>query len=347
MVDTFLLKIRLDSFQRDQVFKVVNQVIKNSGSTRFLYLDKNSKSDRFKRYRTSAFYPFGILEIAIIDCFYSCNNAYFIAFKCKPAVVLHGDDEPYALSNHKDYEAVASMLDSLIEILNRYMDGKPLEPVSCWRVYRIDYAFQIITDHPDLYMMLLRKGLPYKDDKYDDSVYIKKSKCTVNFYDKTSEQGLDARCHVLRFEVQTNSDYLYKMQNEGRISDLSLRALWNRELALSIVVKQIEKLIGTGDFYSLEAAIPIINQAFKVTDEERSYLELILKISLYPSVRRKSMWDLFEIYAAHSGGTCRLTKRLEHILKRLKINPIAIPARRRVDCLDNPANIIRKSFTNT
>ena len=343
MVDTFMLKYRLDIQQRRTVYSAVNNLVSETGMTKFLYADKDHSASKYKLYRTKAFKNDGIKEILIEDCFYPGNTCSFIKLTCKPAQVFHRGDE-YALSSSEEYEQVAGLVNSFITKLNQHMGACPLPLLDEWRVGRMDYAFQFATEEYGLYLMFLRKGCSYKEDRYTDSVYIDNSKCTVNFYDKTAERGMADNCHMMRFEIQCREDYLYKMLDNERIGSLALHGLWDVNLALSIVTKRIGKLVGYGDFYSLEASESVLQKACRINENEKNALRLLLRLSLYPSIRRESQWDLFAVHNGNTDTGGKTRERMERILKRLGMNQFAIPLRRRVERLKNPARVIRESL---
>ena len=345
MIDTFMLKYHLDIRQRRIVYSAVNDLVKEVGMTKFLYADKDYSNARYSLYRTKAFKSEGIKELLIKDCFYPGNRCSFIKLTCKPARVLHRDDE-YALSSFEEYEQVVELINSFIMKLNKHMGAYPFPLLDEWAVERIDYAFQFATEEYGLYLMFLRKGCSYKEDKYMDSVYIKSSKCTINFYDKTEERGMEGDSHIMRFEVQCHEDYLYKMLDDERIGSIALRELWDEKLALSIVTKRIGKLVGYGDFYSLEAARSVLQKASRISENEKSALFLLLQMSSYPSIRRESQWDLFAVRNGNTDRGGKIRGRMERILKRFGMNQFAIPVRRHVDRLKNPAQVIMEITGN-
>ena len=343
MIDTVMLKLRLDRQQRENAFGAVNNLVRESGSTKYLYFDKKHGNTWQRLCRTKAFASGGIKEIALIDCCYPGNTVSYIIITCKPARVLHMGDA-YALSSFGDYVQTVELINNFIMDLNVHMGVYALPFLNEWTVGRIDYAFQFPTKEYGLYLMFLRKGCSYKEDKYADSVYIPNSKSTVNFYDKTAERKLEDSCHTLRFEVQCYADYLYKMLYDGRIANLKLRELWNEKLALSIVTKRIGKLIGYGDFYSIDSAETVLRETSRVSEYEIKALRQLLGLSLYPSVRRESQWNLFAVRNEKDDADGKVKERLTRILKRAGVNQMAIPVRRRVEMLKNPVRIILESL---
>ena len=353
-IDSFEMKLGKRQFDRDKLYKGINQLIRDMGSKKFLHMDKKRSTFSSKRYKTTAFYMEGFPELTIKDCLNEGNHGSTLIVRCRPAIMLHPDDE-YALSGEMDYKPFENSFNWLIANINRYMRDSPLPMMDGWEVNRMDYAFQYPTELHTQTMMMMRKSSRTKIsqpiyearkrgvkwERYRDSVYIRKSKCTVNFYDKTTELGLERSDHVLRFEVQCKSDYLYNMLYKGRVKDLSLRGLWNRELALSVVKGQIQKLMGTCDFCNEEHAMNTIEKAVGLNEYEKYLLGEMLHYSVGTEVDRETWYlflnDYFNVIKLDSKDP---KDRVRRILKRLNINELAIPKRWRLQMLPNPYSVI-------
>lgn len=355
-LDSFEVKLGYKMFNRATVFESVNNCVREMGQSRYLHLDKRENKAGCKLYRTTAFYTFGICELTIKDYNHKGNAGSELIARCRPAIILYPEDV-YALCGETDYKPFQESFNQMVSMINRYMGNEPLPYLDGWIVNRIDYAFQYRTKLHEETMMMLRKSARSvitrsitkarnngkECRRYDSSVYIVKKKCTVNFYDKTDEKGLQDDFHILRFEVQCRDDYLYKMRNEGRIKDLSLRGLWNHVLALSVVTTQIDKVAGTGDFYSLTKAEKMIKNTTKLTEPETLLLGKMLQYSVQPHVCRETWWEYFEICS----GIIKLDsknpkQRVQRMLRRLRINELAIPLRWHLDELPNPGRVIRE-----
>ena len=337
MLDTFMVKIKLNANQRFLIFKAVNTFVKETGSKSCLYLKKDK--NHCKWYVTAAFNNKGILELAIEDYWYPGNQGSLLYLKCKPAQVLHFGDV-YALSDYNDYKESARLVDAFITRLNQYMPEEPLGSLAEWKVHRIDYAYQFMTEEYDLYMTLMQKGCPNQGNIYRDSIYIKKSKYHINFYNKTKKLERDETSHVLRFEVQCNADYLYKMRAEERIQGLSLRDLWKEEIAVEIVKKKMIKLIGYGDFYSFEAARHVLQDATNIRYCEKEAIIMLMRLSLHPLTNKDLIWEEFACAGGLEKVDNKFRKRIEHLQKRLNINLIAIPEGNKITKLLNPVRAI-------
>ena len=72
MLDTFMVKIKLTTNQRNLIYNAVNAFVKETGSKSCLYCKKMKK--HFSWYVTAAFYDKGILELAIEDYWYPGNR---------------------------------------------------------------------------------------------------------------------------------------------------------------------------------------------------------------------------------------------------------------------------------
>lgn len=354
-IDSYELKISLKRFDRDSVYRGITQFIIEKGLKKHLHRDKKRSTVSCRRYKTTAFYSYGLTELTIRDFHVEGNSGSNVIIRCRPAILFHPND-PYALSGEADYKPVEKSFNRLITQINRYMGDSPLPMMDGWEVNRIDYAFQYSTELYAWTMMMMRKsartqisrsiyearkkGLKWK--RYRDSVYIKKTKCTVNFYDKTRERGLQGNEHVIRCEVQCKSDFLYNMLHKGRVKDLSLRGLWSRDVALSVVKGQIQKLMGTCDFYNEEHALNIIENASGLNEYEKFLLLEMLHYSVRPEVDRET-WRFFlgEYLNVLKLDSKDPIDRVRRILKRINVNELAIPKRWRLGMLPNPWGVIR------
>ena len=353
-VDSYEMKLGKGQFNRGRVYEGINDLICEMDSKKYLHRDEKRSTVSCRRYKTTAFYSEGFPELTIKDYHVDGNYGSTLIVRCRPAIQFHSDDE-YALSEETDYKFAEEAFNDLITNINRYMGDSPLPMMDGWEVNRIDYAFQYQTELYAQTMMMMRKSARTQVNRfiyearnrgvncyrYKDSVYIRKSKCTVNFYDKTVEQKCEGSTHVLRFEVQCKSDYLYNMQYKGRVNDLSLRGLWDRELALSVVKGQIQKLIGTGDFYNEEHALNIIENASGLDDYEKFLLADMLHYSVRPEVDREIWWLFLEEYLTVFKLDSKDSKeRVRRILRRININEIALPRRWNIDMLPNPWGVV-------
>ena len=353
-IDSYEMKLGRKQFDRDRLYEGINELISDLDSKKYLHRDEKRSTASCMRYKTTAFYSDGFPELTIKDYHVNGNSGSTLTVRCRPAILFHPDDE-YALSSEADYKNAEEAFNELITHINRCMGNSPLPMMGGWEVNRMDYAFQYPTGLYTQTMMMMRKSARIQISRsisearnrglnwhrYRDSVYIRKSKCTVNFYDKTIEQGLEGDEHVLRFEVQCKSDYLYNLQYKRRIEDLGLRGLWSRDLALSVVKGQIQKLMGTGDFYNEEHALNIIENALGLDDYDKFLLAEMLHYSVRPEVDRET-WRSFlgDCLAVIKLDSKDPIDRVRRILKRINLNELALPQRWRLDMLPNPWGVI-------
>lgn len=353
-IDSFELKLAKRRFNRGRLYEGINDSIADLDSKKYLHRDEKRSTVSCRRYKTTAFYAYGFPELTIKDYHIDGNIGSTLIVRCRPAILRH-PNEPYALSGEADYRPVEEAFNGLITQINRYMGDSPLPMMDGWVVNRMDFAFQYPTELYAHTMMMMRKsaraqisrsiyearkkGLKWK--RYRDSVYIRKAKCTVNFYDKTAELGLEDDMHVLRYEVQCKSDYLYNLQFKRRVENLSLRELWNRDIALSVVKGQIQKVMGTCDFYSEEQALRIIEDSSGLNEYEKFLLLDMLHYSVRPEVDRET-WRFFlgEYLNVLKLDSKDPIDRVRRILKRINVNELAIPKRWRLDMLPNPWGVI-------
>lgn len=331
MIDTLELTYKLPSRKiRDTMYQAINN---SAGNTRKLH-PKNSRRS-YHIQATSAFYPYGMLEVAIVD-----NNAHgysSLKVKYKPAIIIHKGNK-YALSSLDDYDRAVANFNDFIGFLNNYLPANKLPDIFSWEITRIDYAFSFSTERYSEYLTLLKKGYPkVKDDIYASSVYIPKKNTTINFYDKTVALGLSDNEHNLRFEVQCKRHYLLHLLEKHRCEGCNIFYLWDKKLALNIVLHKIKDLAGTGDFYDIRTATDRIRDQYgkKKTDK----LVELLKVSTYPKAR---LGNIPKICSEHTGITEKsICSNLMPSLGKIGVNLYVLPDTWRLSLLRNPAGIIK------
>ena len=162
MLDTISLFIPLSTMVRNSIYACINASIKDNNSTAMLHLE-NSSGKNFRRYVTSGFYNFGILELALEDHKIHYDNIntfrHELVVKFKPAIIMHSNDE-YALSDYQDKVPAASLFNSFIKTINEHIPIQTLKfpYINDWGIKRIDYAFQICTPYHIEYLQLFRRG---------------------------------------------------------------------------------------------------------------------------------------------------------------------------------------------
>lgn len=349
MIDTIKLVYKIKSKKsRDLIYKAISNLTK--GTKNPLHLKRCDKtplsdSNHWKKiYITTAFYSYGVLELAIEDIRHrSIHNGgsktYFesqIVLKYKPALALY-KDAPYQLSEAEDYFNAEKNLDCLIHQF-RTNGCEDLPSARYWEVTRVDYAFTLKTPYYRQYMILLRKGCSKEQDIYNSSVYIKGKNRNINFYDKTLQLGSTDDLHHIRFEVQCKSNAISRFKKKFNLKTCTFPFIWKKSLAKKAVCNKIKQLIGKNDFYSLEYADSILGDTFR-TNKKAKLMDL-LKISCHPRVRREKLASL---YAQREEILTKsyVERSLIGSLEDMDVNRLALPCSWNLDFLPNPYRLIQ------
>ena len=338
MLDTLDLRYNLTKEQRNGIFSSVNENVKEMGQSNYLYCHVDT--NRFKRYRTAAFYSMGILEVAVEDYWYPYHCGSSLCIKYKPALNMYKDK--YALSREEDILKAAYVFKRLIDMINdKLCSGSLLDNNFLdWHVQRVDYAFNFPTQYYSEYMNLFRKRCREKEDRYrTESISYQKTKYHVNFYDKSVAFGEDSdSIHILRFEVQCYEDMLYSWKSRRKIRNLTVADIWDYSLAYNTVMKVLKRLSGTGDYYNYEQAAYLIMSDKKTSTVEKDMLCRLLDLSL--SYRFADMWDVFLQTCCGQGDAEKVKKRLQKRLEKLNINGVIIPDDYQLSVLTNPVYVM-------
>lgn len=230
---------------------------------------------------------------------------------------------------NSDYDAVATEYQSQFYALGfDYTD--PMNKLS-----RIDYKQDIITEHKDIYIKLLKKGSNnYRAlkqySKYKTSVYYKSKSKNINIYDKQQEQAdrlqiVDENyTNMIRFEVQLKRNRLhYLLKNEGICRELL--NYWNVKEKDYHINKELQKLIYSGDYYNLYHSEKKLMEHYtkNMTDK---LLELQKDISLNG------------VSAARLNYNTATFRNYISLLQEAQVNPIPIPKGEGITHLKNLFN---------
>lgn len=234
-----------------------------------------------------------------------------------------------------DYSEVITLYKSQVfEVGFQYTD--PL-----LKLNRVDYKVDIITQHKDLYIKLLKKGSEnYKAlkqySKYKTSIYYNSKSQNINIYDKLQELIDTDRAslvdiskyeNMLRFEVQLKRNKLYYLEkSEGICRDLI--NYFNHIDRDYYINQALNKILYRGDYYNLYHSQNILQKHF-TANMTGKLLELQKDISINGISKAKTHYNntTFNNYV--------------HMLESVGVNPIVIPKGEGVTHLKNLF-----SFTN-
>ena len=332
MLDTFEIQFNISYELKELLYETLNAMAKIEGG-KCLHADKRNQ----KKKVTAAFQNFGILEIYLEKKKYD----FQIGLKVKPQLVLTECDMYYLLDEGDLIKAV-KVVNHFIDSLNFKLKGVKLPFCEYWTIKRIDYAFQFTTKHYQAYLDTLQKYLPESAVKYDGSIWLASKSTNINFYDKTKQisdkNPEKVQCfaleHMLRFEVQCQRKYLQHLKDIGKIQEICLKELWNKNLAFGVLQNKMAESFTLDDFYSLEG------------------LETVIADNLSPCKRRR----LLQLYYDTTKLPCACEKDRELIdyqvskvqkkLRKIGVAYFRIDDDFKIDYLPNPLKIIKeREFT--
>lgn len=254
------------------------------------------------------------------------------------------DDMNVALGNFNDESKKISPL------LKMHSDYKIIRIDYCINICLDDFMPGY---DPELVMNLIKRGdIPphYKEwQEYDykahrrkskpESFYLKSKSVTINCYSKhmqllnlsqkNVEKGhnpilqsiLDESHDIIRFEVQCKYHKLYDLSKEAtKLGDHELnkyKSLLSPLICIKIVSDYYKKVIGKGDWYTLQEAVCIIRSKKYNSQKEKRLLDALSLVNQCRSIAKAK--------ALLQGHELEAFKRTVEDLSCLNINPVTIP----------------------
>jgi hypothetical protein len=249
--------------------------------------------------------------------------------------------------------------------IHQQRSGIYLPPMREWSVQRIDYAYDVVTSHTPLYVLLAQRGrIPdgfSQREVSTGSFYLESESgdITFNYYDKENQivQGGRFRSQDrlsrqaagrLRCEVQCTGSKLHHILDYIRthIGDeydhgVRFRTFLHPGVSTWILQHYYSLAIGYDDYYSLERAAEIVRSGPGRRDRHRriiAFLQLVNDVGSVPEAQA-----CFIAGHAFADGTtvrgCRetLINILNHYLPAVGVNPVTIPVEWGIgDHLPNP-----------
>ena len=227
-----------------------------------------------------------------------------------------------------------------------------LSLLNLFKVRRIDYALDILTDYKDIYMKLLAQGmLPLNmkkkhkvyygfDDKGDSIIQSKQAKTksvSINFYDKEKEmidkgevifpEDYQQIHDTLRLEIQVQRrriNYLINKKDstveERLLKDVMDIAVEEKELSY-----YFSKVIGGGLYFTYSNAIKLIqNKKFKA-DKELRLCKVIKYVAKYHGISK--FLDKVKDGTITDCGKLSTVQNYIRELQNMGINPVTISRR--------------------
>lgn len=192
-------------------------------------------------------------------------NGYILKVILNPAKLLYGYD---AFETIPANPSILNQMSAAFVVAMEEATGETnLFNLANWLVHRIDYAVDICTRHPELYVKLLKKG--DKPKAYHDKADGKAGSCywgckstTGNIYykaDQMNKKGkspelIERADNLLRFEVQCKSPKVGYLRKNKELDGRELRYFFCAEIAESVLLSYCRRVYKTGDYYSYHAA---------------------------------------------------------------------------------------------
>lgn len=216
-----------------------------------------------------------------------------------------------------DYQEVNQMIHNQFYEVFNFTDINTLN--------RIDFKQDIVTEHKDTYIKLIKKGSSnYRAlrqyNKYETSVYYNSNSTNINIYDK-EQQLIDADINnlvdinkykdTIRFEVQLKRDKLYYIERSEGICR-ELQNYFTERDRDYYINKNLRNLIYNGDYYNIYHSRKILQEQYTNNMTEK-LVELQKQISIH---------GISEVRKGYNQATFR-----NHInlLQDAGVNPILIP----------------------
>lgn len=214
-----------------------------------------------------------------------------------------------------------------------------------WTTKRIDYAVNINTPYVKEYIKLFRRGdrpkgfKEYTRDKGNDleekgGLYLFNGSITINFYDKESERlwnnfNKDGAKNLLRFEIQCKPSKTNTMKSKYDFDSKHLVNYLNDDISCQQIQYYYEKVIGQGDYYMLSEAVNRVNKSDYTSATKDKLITVLKDINTH-----RSIWKAREESKYNKNCFNRYLKQI----RELGVNPVTIPSRWKMKCLNNIYN---------
>lgn len=318
----------------NQIYKSLELISKNNNTV--LYGDEK------KGYITHALKDIGFSQITLKKFFIDRKYKYpvkMIEIQLNPTKLL--DKDIIELTHEEDLQELEQKFNDVVAGI--HLD---LNTFMYWTLRRIDYSINIKTEHVEEYIQLFQRGdIPYRFKMMYDkkskrrkhkkgSMYLKSNSATINFYNKfderlnhTGEEVENAR-NILRLEVQCSKGKTDALKRKYEFDMKYLYYFLSKEISDYVIHYYYDKTVGAGNYYKLDKAIKIVEESSLRASTKQKLIELLKDINAKRS--------LYEVKSAFKDRKDRESFN-RHIkqLRELGINPVTIPQRWNIDCLEN------------
>jgi hypothetical protein len=335
-------------------YAAVNSLAGKLSGQKLLLLKTSEKVIHY----TGCFKGIGILNISFAHHEPCRESGYFVKIVVNPGRMVKPKKKVY-LAQEKDYPRFESRFNVCMAFFNGEAGKTLLPELNNWKPARVDYAVDIRDVPAQRYIDLFKKGhlpekLKIRSKKacylYKASFYCPFQEYTINFYDKKAQlaekKGIQLAHELLRLEVQLHlrhKDRIKTALNLPLGDDLTVKALWDKDLAYATLRKVVLAVVGSEDFRTEEAnRAKLLAADMRATTREAAcaFLELLRP---YNRNIDNAKEQLIKRYSGEYSSNC-LEKAIFAAFARVGINPIPIPASWNIDTLENPLRFVERYF---
>ena len=329
MIDTICIKYKFpDDVDYNKCYGIIDDLAREKSRKHCLHKIKK------KTYSTTAFESRGFLEVRFFKQKKIKGN--IIQLKLKPSRFIKKNSY-FGLSNRNiDYEFIENKFNHIIDYINDRAEEFLLPRLADWKVYRIDYAFDIETFDVQKYINLFKCGFVpkgfrhYKD--YETSIYMTSKNCRINFYSKLAqlrtkydltdnkiEDELDyLPAGILRLEIQCDNEKIQQIKEKYNLAESSIELLWDEKIAYDIITHYIEAIIGEEDCYTLQETLQKLKSKYGTG---RTFGRCFRLITILATCSDATLAKIKKEYQNKNEF-----KRLIFKIRRAKVNPVVLEA---------------------
>ena len=327
MIDTICLKYKfLDINSYNECYGVIDNLTRETSCR----LHKIKR----KTYITTALASMGLSEIR----FFKQKNfkGNIIQLTIKPARFIVRDSYLRLSDHDEDYKAIEKIFNYIIDYINNNAEKTLLPQLADWKVYRIDYAFDIETPDVQKYINLFKRSFVPKGFRhyknYETSIYMTSKNCRINFYDKLAQlkskygltdNDIEAELKhlptgILRLEIQCDNKKIQQIKEKYNLPESSIEYLWDETIAFDIISHYIKAIIGEEDCYPLQETLQKLQAKHGTGRTFGRCSRLITTLATYSDA------NLDEIKKEYQNKN--EFKRLIFKIRHAKVNPIPLEA---------------------
>lgn len=306
----------------------------------------------------------GIRSMILWHILTNAGWQYYAVIIVEPLVMINGERSMRLF--RADPLNVFELETHFHHIMSRFFDDESLCTLSCWSCHRIDYTVNLkfkteqeksvfleLTKKTSFYIRRHRKRIIGIDRNAQSTAENNKS-IKIMFYDKQqqirnvyrhipdtlfNQLYIDAE-GIIRFEVQCKKGRIRLLADQYHFENSSIIHYLNEDIALSTLLKEYEKSVGSGDFFTLYHAKKRIDSS-QYSPSQKQYLYQLLQLNAqarHIDIAKEqfiagTLIKRTDIVVHGSLSTFR--KRIK-LLKSLGINPMPIPKEHRITYLRNP-----------